>query len=261
MSVIFDEYDELSLYFGDDYKINEKIIIHQPTIGEIIEYGEQKYFSMVSTLCSIPSDLKSFLWDNGIDWEKISDFDYFCLICTGFKKSETNILFGDIDFSGMKKYVDKTNDEIVLADIPNKVRIDRLIYQKMIDYIRYMHNIVPKVEHAQNEHTKKFLIDLDRQDKARLKESKPKSVLKPLISSMLNIPGFKYKKSELREVGIVEFMDSVQRVQIIMSTNALMNGVYSGMVDTKKINKEEFNFMREIKRETQRKGVGIEVNK
>lgn len=48
--------DELQLYFGEPYKINDNISIIQPMIGDIIEYGESSYFSMVHTICGIPSD-------------------------------------------------------------------------------------------------------------------------------------------------------------------------------------------------------------
>lgn len=48
--------DSLFIYFGDDYVVNEHIKIHQPTIGEVADYGEAKYFSMVHSLCAIPSD-------------------------------------------------------------------------------------------------------------------------------------------------------------------------------------------------------------
>jgi len=41
-------------------------------------------------------------------------------------------------------------------------------------------------------------------------------------------------------------MDSVQRLQIYESSTALMKGMYSGFLDTSKINKEELNFMRDI---------------
>lgn len=54
--MISTDVDELQLYFGDDYVINEKISIHQPTIGELIDYGEQQYFSTIYTLTAIPSD-------------------------------------------------------------------------------------------------------------------------------------------------------------------------------------------------------------
>ena len=48
--------DELKLYFGDDYIINDNIVITQPTIDGVVTYGEAQYFSMVHTLTAIPSD-------------------------------------------------------------------------------------------------------------------------------------------------------------------------------------------------------------
>lgn len=50
------EIDQLQLYFGDPYVINNNITIFQPTVGEIMEYGEKKYYSVVHTLTAIPSD-------------------------------------------------------------------------------------------------------------------------------------------------------------------------------------------------------------
>lgn len=51
------EIDELKLYFGYDYHVGN-ITIHQPIMGEIIDYGEREYYSMVHCLTSIPSDAK-----------------------------------------------------------------------------------------------------------------------------------------------------------------------------------------------------------
>ena len=48
------------------------------------------------------------------------------------------------------------------------------------------------------------------------------------------------------DVGIVEFMDSVQRLQVYESSRALLAGSYSGFVDTSKIDKSQFDFMRDI---------------
>jgi hypothetical protein len=68
----------------------------------------------------------------------------------------------------------------------------------------------------------------------------------PLISACINHPGFKYKLKELKEVGIVEFMDSVQRLQVYESTKSLMSGMYSGFADMSKVDKKLFNFMRDL---------------
>ena len=48
--------DPLKLYFGEPYVVNKYITIFQPTIGDIIEYGEREYYSMIQTLTAIPSD-------------------------------------------------------------------------------------------------------------------------------------------------------------------------------------------------------------
>ena len=66
--------DRLQLYWGAPYVINANIIITPPKIKQIVDYGEQGYFSMIHTLTAIPSDMKSQLDDIGIDYEEISDF-------------------------------------------------------------------------------------------------------------------------------------------------------------------------------------------
>ena len=47
------QYDELQMFFGDDYKVSDYITIHQPTVGEIMEFGERRYYSMLTQLCAI----------------------------------------------------------------------------------------------------------------------------------------------------------------------------------------------------------------
>ena len=42
-------------------------------------------------------------------------------------------------------------------------------------------------------------------------------------------------------------MDNRQRRQIYESTRALFGGMYSGMCDLSKVDKNEFNFMRDVK--------------
>ena len=71
------ECDELSLYTGDDICITDKIIITQPTLRQIREFGEKSYFSAIHTFTSVGADMKWQLWDMGIDYTKIDDFDLF----------------------------------------------------------------------------------------------------------------------------------------------------------------------------------------
>lgn len=236
--------DILKTWYGEDFKVNKYITIHQPTIGEIIRFGEEKYFEAVYTLCAIPSDVKSVLDDIGKDYEKTSDFECFAILSRTLSQDRTNLIFGDLDFSKFNLCRRVKDNEQILFDRESGAVIDNAVYHIMITYLRTVHYIVPKVEKAGNALTKQYLIEEDRE---RRKENKQfKSILFPLLSTMLCYKGFKYKKSELDEVGIMEFLDAVQRSQVIESTTALMSGMYSGMIDTKKIKDSELNCFREI---------------
>lgn len=245
MSDMF-EYDELQMYFGEDYIINDKIKIHQPTIGEIVQYGEREYYSMIHTLTCIPSDMPSQLDDLGINYMEIEDFDLFMMLTRGLTKEKTSILFGDLDLSLFEPCLNQVNNEKCLYDRENGIMIDRLIYLRIVSYLRKLHSIKPKIRKAANETTRKLIIQVDRQKIQNAKKQGYKSQLKDLISGMMRYPGFKYKKNELKECGLYEFMDTVQGAQIYVSTTALLQGMYSGMVDTSKIDKKEFNWMRNL---------------
>lgn len=238
------EVDPLQLYFGDDYIINDKIKIKQAKIGDIVDFGEAKYFSVVHTLTAIPSDLKSKLWDMGLDWMEIEDFELFMMLAPTLSKENTELLFGDLDFTKLKPYRNKENGDIVLADLESGVKIDKLIYLRIVNYLRNVHNITPKIERAANKTTKQILIDEDRM-KIRLNQEKPfKSYLLPLISSVKVRMG--YTKDYVRNEGFVEFFDDLARLQIINNADHLLAGCYSGMIDTKKINKADLNWLKEI---------------
>lgn len=245
MDSIF-HYDQVRMYFGKDYKINNKIILKSPTVGDIIEFGEREYYSMVYALTCIPSDMKSQLDDMGIDYMEISDFELFILLTRGLTKDMTYLLLGDLDLSKFEVVTNKENGELCLYDYENDIIIDRLIYMNIVGYIRLLHNIKPKIEKAANQTTKKILIQLDRDRIAKAKKEPYKSQLKDLISGMMRYPGFKYKSWELQQCSLYEFMDTVQGAQIYVSTTALLKGMYSGMIDTSKINKKEFNWLRSI---------------
>lgn len=245
------EIDELQLLFGENCAISDCITIHQPAIIDIVRYGEKNYFSMASTLCAIPSDMKSSLWDVGIDWNKFSDFELFIMLSHNYTQEQTSILFGDLDFTKFKpaKYTPKgeTDGVLVMYDDEHSYLITEEDYQKSVAYIRKMHGFVVKREKAGNTFTRDILIEEDRQNIARNKNKPYESYLKNLVSAMLAYPGFKYNKNELKECGIYEFMDTVQRSQIFTSTIALLNGLQVGMRDGKGIKADDLNWLRDIK--------------
>lgn len=198
--------DDLKLYIGDDYVINDKIKVLQPTIRQIAEFGERDFFSVVHTITAIPSDMKSQLWDMGLDWMEVDDFELFVMLTQTLKPDRTKPLFGDLDFSKLRPFNHPhVEGEIILADKEAGILIDKMIYLKIVSYLRKAFNITPKVEKAANAITKKILIDEDR-NKIQLNKNKPfKSFLLPLISSVKVKQG--YTKEYVLNMGYVEFMN------------------------------------------------------
>lgn len=237
--------DELQLYIGDDYVINDHIKVLQPTIRQIAEFGEKEFFSVVHTVTAIPSDMKSQLWDLGIDWMEVDDFELFVMLSQTLTPDRTELLFGDLDFTKLKPYNHPhVEDEIILADKETGALIDKMIYLRIVSYLRKAFNITPKVEKAANAMTKRILIEEDR-NKIALNKDKPfKSFLLPLISAVKVKQG--YTKDYVLNMGFFEFMDDVARLQVIENSNHLLDGIYHGTIDMKRVKKEELNWMKEL---------------
>lgn len=269
--------DLLKIYFGDPYPITDKITLYQPSIQDIIDYGESEFYAVLFMFIGNTTYRKLFLWDNGIDWNKISDYELFMNMVRALPVDKTSIFFKDIDFEKfdiyetgwkpeqeeeqpaeekkpsaaekMRKSFELFEKSYTFYNQEQDIEINAETYHKIADAMRHMTKIFPKTEHTFGKTSKELLITEERErNKRALRESedKPTSTLLPLISSCVNHPGFKYKATELREVHINELMDSVQRLQIYESTHALLGGAYSGFMDSSKIPKDQFDFMRNI---------------
>ena len=143
------------------------------------------------------------------------------------------------------KRTEDLEEEFCLYSPQYDIKLYEEDYMEIAEYIREMMNVHPKVEKAKGKTAKRWMIDEDKMN-ALHRDEKNTSTLLPLVSACVNHPGFKYKLQELREVGIYQFMDAVQRLQIYESSRALLQGSYSGFCDTSKVPQDNFNFMRDI---------------
>ena len=239
-------FDKLQMYFGEPFQLTDKITIYQPTIGQILEFGELDFFNNLYIFIGNPTVFRLQLWKSGIDWNKISEYDLFSLLIQTCNKEFTQIIFGDIDFKKLKRVPvksDNSENVVTLFDNQSNVEINLDTYNKMAAYLRTMFNIFPKTERAKDKTTKEWMIE---EEQEKLQKSHYTSTLLPLVSGCINHPGFKYKLNELKEVGIVQFMDSVKRIQMYENSVALNYGLYAGMRDLSSVDKKFYNFMREI---------------
>lgn len=249
------EFDKLKIYFGNPYTIDiedveGEITIFQPEMGDIVDIGEERFYGTLNVFTSNTTSYRLALWELGIDWNEISDFDLFTILYPQIDFEVSKLMFGDLDFSLFELFQrtdDDGNPEVIMKHSETGVVIDEQVYLHMSQYLQTVFNSHPEEKLTDDPILKQWYIKKD-QNEIRNKEKRKKqdssSGLLPIISSCINHPGFKYDIEGLRHMKVFQFFDAVSRLQIYESTTALLKGMYSGFVDTSKIPNESFNFMR-----------------
>ena len=271
--------DDLKIYRGSDIRITDKIVVTQPTIDQIIEFGEKRYFQTVHWLTGVGADFKWQLWDYfETDYTQIDDYELFKKIIWKSLSSKKKIykelkenpeqyeehinkmteedweellinplslILKDIDFADFEEYKSDKSPETILYDKEHDITIDRFVYSRIVDAVRRIHSLKRNNEIPANEITKMDLID-DARDDAMMASQKPyKSVLKPLISALAVKTG-QLGSDSIWNTKINMFFDSIKRINKIQDATLLLQGAYSGFASLKGVDKERLDWAGEI---------------
>lgn len=228
---------------GKDIVFNDFLVLKQPTLEEIIEYDEARFFHVFYPLCSIPSDYKSVLWDAGIDFMKISDWELFLNMCANVKHEDIEIILGDLDFSKMDIVKNTETGEVWLES--DKGILNEELYNEFIPYLREIVGYVLKREKAANKFTKMVLIDEDRKKRQKNQNSEYESTLHSIIISLVNTEEFPYTYDSVKNITLYQLMKSYVQIQKKKAACALYEGSMSGFVDTSKLGSENFQWVYE----------------
>ena len=273
------EVDELKIYKGDDIRINSKIIVTQPTINQIIEFGEKQYFQTVHCLTGVGADFKWQLMDYfKRDYTTVDDFELFKIMIFRtlsskkkiYKELKNNpeqyeeyiskmteddwgellfnpisLILKNIDFADFEIYESDKSPETILYDKEHDITIDRPTYTQMVDAIRKIHGLKRNNQIPANERTKMDLIE-DARDEAMMAAQKPyKSVLKPLISALAVKTG-QLGSDFIWNVKVNMFFDSIKRINKIQDAELLLQGAYSGFASLKGVDRTRLDWAGDI---------------
>ena len=271
--------DELKLYRGSDIVITDKIIVMQPTIGQIIDFSEKKYFHAVQCLTGVGADFKWQLWDYfNKDYTTVDDFELFKMIIwrslssrkhlhkeltenpeqyaeqlKNISKEELDdmlvnplsLVLKDIDLADFEEYKSDKYPETILYEKEHDITIDRFVYMRIVDAVRKIHGFKRNNQIPANEMTKRDLID-DARDEAMMAAQKPyKSVLMPFISALAVKTG-QLGNESLWNTKIYMFFDAIKRINRIQDATLLLQGAYSGFASLKGVDKDRLDWAGEI---------------
>ena len=115
-------FDKLKMYFGEDYEV-KGIKISMPTIGDILEIGEERFYQALSPFLYNSTSIRVMLWEYfEQDWNKVKDIEVFALMSQTIQDKEPQrIIFKDINFDDFqliqvnRKYTDDEEDNLELA--------------------------------------------------------------------------------------------------------------------------------------------------
>lgn len=247
-------FDKLQMYFGEPYVMDFEdsegvIVINMPTIGDVMAIGEKRFFATLNIFITNTTAYRLLLWENGLDWNVVTDFELFCMLYQQIDYEASRLMFGDdIIFSEFQRV--KKDEKVCLYNSKLNIEINENVYQHIAQYLREVFTIYPDEKITTSPEMKQMYITKDKREQHNreemAKQGKEDTSIRSVISACVNHPGFKYRLDELKQVGVCEFYDSVRRLQIYEASTAVLKGMYSGMVDGSKIKPEEYNFMRDV---------------
>lgn len=237
--------DEARLITGKPFDVGVGVTLYQPTVAEILEFGEDDYMSVVTAITNEPFDVPYILDQMGIDFTKVTPFEVFCVTMINQPLNKTKLLFGDLDFTKFR--IADSDGKLTLIH-PDGAVFDALTRERLADAVRRMH-CLPKniITSCENDFTRKLLISQQKKDIERAKRKKEiygeSSQYAALVSSLAYKWG-SYDKVLSLKVG--QFFDAITRSGYYENSHNLYRGIVGGTIQYSSINKKELDWMRPI---------------
>lgn len=232
----------INLLFKNEYKINDKISVAIPKVGDILD-NEDNYYNLLSIFTSMPIDMIALLDEVGIDFTTINEWELFLLFFGQIKDTDTSMILSGIDLSKFEIGVNVNNGNVELHNDEDGIVIDRAIHEQIALVLRTIHHLEKNNRRPGNDEAKDYMIKRAREKARRHRNRKRKSQLEPLIVAMVNTEQYKYNFEGTRELSIYQFNESVRQVIRKTDYDNLMYGVYAGTINSKELSQDRFNWL------------------
>lgn len=240
------------LFFNKDIYINDKLSIHCPTIREVINYGERKYWSVIYCLTANSYDFRVEFYDAGKDYETISDYEVFIdVLLNVLSPEDYSFVFNGLKFDKNCLYKHKETNDLVISD--GNVIIDRAIHSRISKVLKSMHYIKKEFKRGGNAHTKKYLIEKEkkrREVEQRLQAMKNKDInFKSELFNYITVVLSKtsiWNSETIQDASLFAVMTIAKRLMKEKEFDNTMTGLYSGSIDGKKISLNKIHWTSDL---------------
>lgn len=237
--------EDIKLLRGDDLVINDALVFKHLTINNVVDFteinGEENYFSIINLFIVRPYEMMDILYDSGIDYEEMTEYELFIsLFRTGTYNEFLQLLIGNLEF---KVCADTEKNEIVLYDSLNDVIIDEKIYYQIKEFIMKIHHIHLKETYkAGNETIKKFRIKQKRAERKKHQNDKFKSQLLDLVTAIMVGTNGAVTYFNVWDMPIYPAFTALNTTLKLQNFSNTMLGVYTGNISLRDVPKETLDW-------------------
>lgn len=230
-----------NILYKTEYKINDRITLKIPTIGEVIN-NETEYYNNVSWITATPFDMMVQLDEMNIDFTQISDWDLFCILFCELQFRDLSLIFKNIKLSDFTTAINKQNGMLVFVNQQTGAVIDRAIHEQICRFLRRILCFERSEKRPANEEAKKFMIERAKRKQKR-SAKREGSFLEDQIIALVNAPGYPYDYQSTLDLTIYQFNMSLRQTVKKDAYDKIMTGYYTGTIDVKNINSEVLNWI------------------
>lgn len=253
----------ISLLNQDRFVVNKKITIKIPTLAEMRGYDfntgrigklDNDFENLMNLFIITPSNNMVELWDMGIDFTQISEWEYFLLLFDAefnYAKDEnlymidSTKVFEGIDFS--KCRLKQQGNDVMIVDENGECVINELVYMQLSNVFCEILNTTKYRRKPADNTAKEFILDMERKHiKHRKRRSQEnRNAFDELIIAMVCEHGFPYDFDTINKLTIYDFNCCVKQIIKRVNYDNLSLGLYGGMgtIDRKKIKSSDLNFL------------------
>ena len=228
--------EQLDLLSGEPFIFGDLSVKH-PTLKEIKDYGEKNYYDAINVFILSPLDLMVSLYDSGIDYEKMDNYELFIMLCDCDPKSIRHIewLTGISDF---KLMAEKETNTPLLFSKSEQLVIDETVYSLIRGFMFKINYINDKPKYNPGDKTtKRAIIEEERASMKRKAKKGFKSILGSQISALSWGNSNGINCTNIWDLHIYQLFDGLFRIDKIKNYEQTMTGYFSGNIDSKNLKK------------------------
>ena len=254
---------KLFLLSGSDLHITHSVTVKHPTVADVLSlnrgyFCEELYWSYVSVIMSDPYDYMVYLDDNGLDYERCSEFQVFVMRLLDAqadklsKKDDTadmmcdamKFFFGDHDFKvvtldGQPYLVDNQDSSWVMND---------QIFSTAVNFIFELNCLerTERINPATSGHKRILIQDMRDEQKRKAKApvtDKPVTMIADALSAVLAGGSGSITPENYACTHIHQLLSTSHAVQRKMVVQSLLNGIHVGMIKSDKISNDELRWV------------------